>query len=74
MDYLEKGELAGYINRRGTLEVDEVRYLTAQIVLVLEYIHSKGIIHRDLKPENLIFDSECRLKLIDFGTADIEET
>ena len=71
MDYLEKGELAHYMNKKGKLDLKEVRYLISYIIIALEYIHSKGIIHRDLKPENLIFDSDNKLKLIDFGTADI---
>lgn len=40
---------------------------------MLEYIHSKGVIHRDIKPENVILDEKNHLKLIDFGTADVEE-
>lgn len=30
-----------------------------------------GIVHRDLKPENLIFNSDNKLTIIDFGTADV---
>lgn len=43
----------------------------AEIVLVLEHIHTKGIAHRDLKPENLMLSKSGHLKLIDFGTSTI---
>ena len=49
------------------------RFVSAEIVNILEYIHSKGITHRDLKPSNLLIDENFHLKLVDFGTAKIEE-
>jgi len=33
----------------------------------LRYIHSANIIHRDLKPRNLLVNSNCELKICDFG-------
>lgn len=49
----------------------EIVFIAAQIVNILEFIHSKGIIHRDLKLENLLFDKNNNIKLIDFGSADM---
>ena len=51
------------------LEEDAVRYYAASLVLVFEYLHSKGIVYRDLKPENVLVDKRGYIKLGDFGFA-----
>ena len=40
-----------------------------EIVLALEYLHSKSIAYRDLKPENLLIAGDGHLKITDFGFA-----
>nr|GME05744.1 mitogen-activated protein kinase 3 [Ipomoea batatas] len=40
-----------------------------QILRGLKYIHSANVIHRDLKPSNLLLNSNCDLKICDFGLA-----
>ena len=32
-------------------------------------MHSVGIVHRDLKPNNILINSDCEIKLCDFGLA-----
>jgi serine/threonine protein kinase len=32
-------------------------------------MHSAEVIHRDLKPSNLLLNSDCHLKICDFGLA-----
>ncbi len=72
---------AEYIDGR-TLreEIDSGRRPTAAEVVraaqdlaaALAHAHGKGITHRDLKPENMMRTKEGRLKILDFGLAQID--
>ena len=33
----------------------------------MKYVHSASVVHRDLKPGNLLVNSDCELKICDFG-------
>ena len=35
----------------------------------MKYCHSGELIHRDLKPSNILINSECLIKVADFGLA-----
>ena len=37
-------------------EEGTVKFIGAQLVLALGYLHEKGVVHRDLKPENVLMD------------------
>lgn len=51
------------------LSGEHVCYFLYQILRGLKYIHSANILHRDLKPANLLVNSQCDLKICDFGLA-----
>ncbi|XP_047311124.1 mitogen-activated protein kinase 3 [Impatiens glandulifera] len=51
------------------LSEEHCQYFLYQILRGLKYIHSANIIHRDLKPSNLLVNSNCDLKICDFGLA-----
>lgn len=72
LGYEKNGDLIGLINKMKKLPLEIVRYYTAQLVGVLQYIHFNGIVHRDLKPQNILISADFRLKLIDFGDSLVE--
>jgi hypothetical protein len=47
-----------------TIPYELAQHLTAEIVNMLEYLHSKGMAHRDLKPENILLSDDYHLKLV----------
>ncbi|KNC54411.1 CMGC/MAPK protein kinase [Thecamonas trahens ATCC 50062] len=50
-----------------------VQYFLYQILRGVKYIHSAHVIHRDLKPSNLLVNSNCDLKICDFGLARVAD-
>lgn len=46
------------------MPLELIRYYAAEILLVLELMHSKNIIHRDLKPENILISDDWHLKIV----------
>jgi serine/threonine protein kinase len=58
-----------HLRRIHNFQEDQTRFYCAEILLALEYLHSRNIIFRDLKPENILLDHEGHIKLTDFGLA-----
>jgi mitogen-activated protein kinase 15 len=53
--------------RANILEDIHKRYVLYQLLKALYYLHTADLIHRDIKPSNLLLNSDCHVKLCDFG-------
>ena len=51
------------------LSSEHVRCFLYQILRGLRYIHSANVIHFDMKPGNVLVNSDCYVKICDFGLA-----
>lgn len=83
MEYVNGGELFFHLSRERLFSEARTRFYACQIILALDYLHTRGIIYRDLKVgllqiskfnfwilfqlENLLLDSEGNIKIADFG-------
>ncbi|CAF1935183.1 unnamed protein product [Rotaria magnacalcarata] len=68
-EYAANGELLDLLVREKRLSEAKAKEKFRQLVLAIEYIHSKNIVHRDLKTENLLLDGRGNIKVADFGFA-----
>eukprot|EP00531_Pseudo-nitzschia_arenysensis_P007735 CAMPEP_0116143258 /NCGR_PEP_ID=MMETSP0329-20121206/15352_1 /TAXON_ID=697910 /ORGANISM="Pseudo-nitzschia arenysensis, Strain B593" /LENGTH=464 /DNA_ID=CAMNT_0003638561 /DNA_START=328 /DNA_END=1722 /DNA_ORIENTATION=- len=66
---LMETDLHRIIYSKQKLSIDHAQYFIYQLLRGLKYIHSADVIHRDLKPSNLLVNSNCDLKICDFGLA-----
>ncbi|CAF4899075.1 unnamed protein product, partial [Rotaria socialis] len=73
MELVQGGTLSHKIQTKRMNE-DEIRFYVAQIICVLQYLHSKNIVYRDLKLEHVIVNSTGSIRLIDYGLGRLLKT
>jgi len=55
--------------RANILQDIHKQYILWQSLKALKYMHSAELLHRDMKPSNLLLNSDCLMKVADFGLA-----
>lgn len=70
IEYCSRGDLCEFLARHGRIPEKTVKLIAKQLIMAVDYIHSKSVTHRDIKPENLMIDAISHVKLTDFGLSD----
>ncbi|HWM91181.1 MAG TPA: LpqB family beta-propeller domain-containing protein [Thermoanaerobaculia bacterium] len=72
MAFLEGETLAEKI-ARGPLKPEVAVDLCGQIASGLARAHEHGLVHRNLKPSNVLITSDGQARIVDFGTASLDD-
>jgi len=67
MEFLPGGDCSSLLENIGYFDENMARCYIAELIMALDYLHSKDIIHRDVKPDNLLISADGHIKLTDFG-------
>ncbi|KAG6867625.1 hypothetical protein C0993_000398 [Termitomyces sp. T159_Od127] len=69
MEYVPGGTLRGMIRSFGPFPDNVTKFLTAQILDGLAYLHSNHILHRDLRAESILVQEDGVCKISDFSVS-----
>jgi eukaryotic-like serine/threonine-protein kinase len=58
----------------GPVPVDEVVEVGRQVASALDAAHARGLVHRDIKPANIAYADDGRIRVLDFGIAQLGES
>lgn len=72
MEYVDGLTLDDYLTKKTGLLVEKNAFpMMLEILDAFEYAHDHNVIHRDIKPGNILVTREGKIKILDFGIAQI---
>ena len=66
MDHMDQ-DLNMMLKRRTNFEEKHMLRIVYNTLCALSFLHEANVMHRDLKPANLLINSNCDVKICDFG-------
>ena len=76
LEYCPGGDLGKVLKKVRNFTEEIALIYICEVLLALEYLHSKNVMYRDLKPDNIMVDQYGHIKLVDFGLSklDVDES
>lgn len=71
-EYVEGQSLHQWMLDHPRPELETVRAIVRQIAAGLQALHRRGMIHRDLRPHNVMIDGDGTVRIIDFGSVQVD--
>lgn len=72
MEYVDGPPLARFCREGRLLPISKAVEIIFTACKALDFAHKQGIIHRDVKPSNIMINRSGRIKITDFGIAQIK--
>lgn len=66
---LAETDLTVVLRKGGIIRTEHCCYIMYQLIKAVAQLHSMLVIHRDLKPSNIFINTDCSIKIGDFGLA-----
>lgn len=71
LDLCSGPDLFDRISASAPMPEPDAAEIMTQLMEAIAICHRRGIAHRDIKPDNVLFDDQDRVKLVDFGSAEV---